>query len=90
MINEKQINRIVNALFNTEPDALRAVLAVIPDGQQMLHIHVWNELMDCIRFCENLLDESDLELFDSYRTIYEMLKEYDDRGEPSRIVFLFD
>lgn len=50
------------------------------------------ELMDCIMFCESLLDdnESDLGLFDSYRKIYEMLKEYDDRGEPSRIVFWFD
>ena len=49
------------------------------------------EMMDCITFCESLLDdESDLDLFDSYRNIYEMLKEYDDRGEPSRIVFWFD
>lgn len=49
------------------------------------------ELMDCIQYCESLLeDESDFELFDSYRIIYEMLKEYDNRGESSRIVFWFD
>lgn len=49
------------------------------------------ELLDCITFCEKLLDnEYDLEYFDSYRYIYKILKEYDDRGEPSRIVFWFD
>ena len=49
------------------------------------------ELLDCITLCEKLIDdEYNLELFDSYRRIYEILKEYDDRGEPSRIVFWFD
>ena len=49
------------------------------------------ELLDCITFCENILDdESYLELFVSYRKNYEILKEYDNRGEPSRIVFWFD
>ena len=48
------------------------------------------ELMDCITFCENLLDESDLVSFDSFRKIHDILKEYDDRGETSRIIFWFD
>lgn len=51
------------------------------------------ELMDCINFCENMLreeEDDDFEILDSYRNIYEVLKEYEDKGEAARIVFWFD